>query len=92
MELLAQSQGPLIGLMGWAATVVLILSSLKYNAVQQRTLVVCAWVVWMSPAFGALVHQGWLTADSAMLLFGGMTVGLVLLVSVTAVHWWRPKH
>jgi hypothetical protein len=90
MEGLFQIQSVLIGLIGWAATVVLTLSSNRLNTNDRRMMVVCSWMLWMIPALGALVYRGLLTTDTAALYVGGTTVfvGLIVLLSAIAA---RPR-
>lgn len=91
METLAQIQGFLIGMIGWAATVMLTLGSSKLNAAEQRAMIVFSWTLWMIPALGALVYRNLIDINAAAFLCGGTTLILALLVSISAIHW-RPKH
>lgn len=92
MEALSNAPGIFIGLIGWAATTLLLLEVHGVNFWQRRFLIVSAWMLWMVPAFDAVVYQGFLTADMAM-QYGAMMTGLVLfVVSLSAfTHGTRSK-
>ncbi len=87
MELLSQSPGPLIGLIGWAASALVILGATRLTIVQQRVMLMFTWLLWMIPAFDTLVYRGLLPADAAVVYCGGMTVALALIISLTAIRW-----
>lgn len=77
-------QGVLIGLIGWAATAVLALGTPRLSSIEQRAAIVCSWLVWMIPGFGAFVRSGAITIDAAALYIGVSTVlmGALLLIGV----------
>lgn len=85
MESLFQLQSVLIGLIGWAATVVLALGSSRLTANDRRLMAVCSWMLWMIPALGTLVFRGLITTDVAALYVGGSTVLVGLVVLLTAI-------
>ena len=87
MELLYEAPGLLIGLIGWAATAVLILDSPRLSVIRRRVCLVLAWMIWMIPAFNVLVLRGLLSSDTATLSCGSITLALVLIVSLS---WLRP--
>jgi uncharacterized membrane protein len=91
MEIVYQIQGVLIGLIGWAATALLTMSSSKLNAPEQRAMMVCAWAVWMIPAAGALVYRGLITADTAVIYCGTTTVLLAVLAMVSSISWRKTR-
>lgn len=84
MEMLFDLQSFLIGLIGWAATVLLIQGAGRLTANDKRATVVCSWVLWMTPTFGALVLQGLLATDTAALYVGATTLALGALVLLGA--------
>jgi hypothetical protein len=83
MEALYEVQGILIGIVGWAATALAVLSSSRLNPTERRMMVVCCWMLWMIPALGSLVYRGLLTTDSAALLCGSTTflLGMIAILS-----------
>lgn len=87
MDIFFGFQAILIGLMGWAATNVLILSASKYTTSQKRALVVGAWGVWMFPSFNLLVLKGVLSGDIAVQYCGGLTILLTVLVFISGLRW-----
>ncbi len=88
MEVLYETQGILIGIVGWAATGLAVMSSARLNPTERRMMVVCCWMLWMIPALGSLVYRGLLTTNGAALLCGSTTVliGMIALFSS-----WRTK-
>jgi hypothetical protein len=88
MEVLYEVQGILIGIVGWAATALAVLSSARLKPTERRMMVVCCWMLWMIPALGSLVYRGLLTTDSAALLCGSTTI---LLGMIAVFSSWRPK-
>ncbi|NJL04025.1 MAG: hypothetical protein HC911_03720 [Chloroflexaceae bacterium] len=92
MEALSNAPGIFIGLIGWAATALILLEVRGVNFWQRRFLIVSAWMLWMVPAFDAVVYQGLLPADMAM-QYGAMMTGLVLFVVSLSVftHGTRSK-
>jgi hypothetical protein len=81
-----QLQSFLIGLIGWAATVLMIENAPRLTLNDQRAMVVCSWMLWMIPAFGALVLRGLITTDIAALYVGLTTcvLGVIMLVGAIA--------
>ncbi len=79
-----EAQSILIGLIGWAATAVLALGSRRLSFIEQRAVIVCSWLVWMIPGFGAFVRSGWLTIDAAALYIGLSTLILAVLFLIGA--------
>lgn len=88
MDSLFQLQSVLIGMIGWAATVIITINASRLTANDQRMMVVCSWMLWMIPSFGALVYRGLITTDAAALYCGGTTVLMGIIVLLTAV---RPR-
>lgn len=88
MEVFQELQGILIGIVGWAATALAVLSSSRLNPTERRMMVVCCWMLWMIPALGSLVYRGLLTTDVAALLCGGTTLALGMIAVLSG---WRPK-
>jgi uncharacterized membrane protein len=88
MDSLYQIQSVLIGLIGWAATIVVSLSASRLTVNDRRMLAVCSWMLWMIPAIGALVYRGLLTTDTAALYVGATTlfVGLIVLLTAAATR------
>ncbi len=87
MDGLAQIQGLLIGLIGWAATVVLTLNSTKLTGADQRAMIVFSWTLWMIPALGALVYRNLLAINEAAFYCIGTTLLLGIAVSVGSIRW-----
>ncbi len=84
MEALSSAPGIFIGLIGWAATALVLLEVSGVNFWQRRFLIIAAWMLWMFPAFDAVVYQGLLSADMAV-QYGGILTGIVLfVVSISA--------
>jgi hypothetical protein len=93
MEMIFELQSFLIGLIGWAATVLLIQGAERLTINDKRAMIVCNWVLWMIPAFGALALQGVLTTSTAALYVGTTTLalgGLVLLGALGGTRRTRP--
>lgn len=82
MENLFNLQGLLLGLMGWAATVLVIENATQLTLNDRRAMIVCCWMLWMIPAFGTLVMQSLMRTDTAALYVGLTTgaMGLIMLV------------
>lgn len=91
MVSLLQQQSFLIGLIGWAATVLLIENASRLTLNDRRAMIVCSWMLWMIPAFGALVLRGLITTDIAALYVGLTTgaLGLIMLVGAIRVRTHR---
>ncbi|NNJ10096.1 hypothetical protein EKD04_007130 [Chloroflexales bacterium ZM16-3] len=85
MATLYPLQSILFGLMGWAATALAVMSSSQLTNNDQRAMVVCSWMVWMIPAFGALVYRGLMTTNNAAIYCAVTTVLLALIVIVGSV-------
>lgn len=92
MEVIEQLQSFLIGLIGWAATVALVLGSQRLSENDQRAMVVCSWGLWMIPALGALVYRGLISTQTAGFSVGATTValGLIMLLGALARLRTRP--
>jgi magnesium-transporting ATPase (P-type) len=88
MEELYQLQSVCIGLIGWAATSLLILGSTRLTINDRRMAIVCSWMLWLMPALGALVYRGLLTTQTAALYCGATTLIMAAIVAVSAV---RPR-
>jgi hypothetical protein len=86
MELLFNAPSLLIGLIGWAATAAVCVDSPRTTAAQRRVLIILGWLIWMIPAFNTLVRRGMLTADTATIACGGISVALTLVVSLSALR------
>ena len=80
MELLGMFQGVYVGLLGWAATSLWALGVTHLGEGEKRAIIVCAWVLWMIPAFGTLVHNGLITMVGLMIISGFSTIALSLLL------------
>jgi len=89
MDILAQLPGVLLGLMGWAATVLLIDDATRLSTNDRRAMVVCSWMFWMIPGVGTLVLRGLIATDTAALAIAGSTLLLGLFVLVKAIN--RPR-
>lgn len=85
MVMLFQLQSFLIGLIGWAATVLVIENATRLTLNDRRAMIVCSWMLWMIPAFGALVLRGLITTDIAALYVGLTTGALGLIMLVGAI-------
>ncbi|MEI8167640.1 MAG: hypothetical protein WCG26_14755 [Chloroflexales bacterium] len=81
-----QLQSFFIGLIGWAATVLMIEHAARLTLNDRRAMIVCSWMLWMIPAFGALVLRGLITTNIAALYVGLTTgvLGLIMLVGAIA--------
>ncbi len=77
-------QSLLIGLIGWAATFLVVENASRLTRNDKRAMTVCSWVLWMAPAFGALVLQGNLTTDLAAFYVGISTIALSMIMLVGA--------
>lgn len=85
MATLFQLQSFLIGLIGWAATVLVIENATRLTLNDRRAMIVCGWMLWMIPAFGVLVLRGLITTDIAALYVGLTTGALGLIMLVGAI-------
>lgn len=86
METLFYAPSFLLGLIGWAATVKLILDMPELAPIKQHVMIVFTWLLWMVPAFDVLVYQGMITSDTAVSYGGAMTVLPALFVSITSIR------
>ncbi|MFV9505516.1 MAG: hypothetical protein AB4911_13250 [Oscillochloridaceae bacterium umkhey_bin13] len=84
MEFLVELQTVLIGLIGWAATVLIVDGSSRLNLNDKRAMIVCSWMIWMIPGFGGLVMRGVLMTDTAALYVGVTTVALGMIMALGA--------
>lgn len=89
MDLLAQLPGVLLGLMGWAATVLLIDGAAQLTTNDRRAMIVCSWMFWMIPGMGTLVLRGLITTETAALTIASTTLALGLIVLLGAIA--RPR-
>lgn len=87
MEVLAQVQGFLIGLIGWAATALLIMNSSKLTQADQRALTVFTWTLWMIPAVGSLVYRNLIDINSAVFYCISTTLVMAVFVWLTGARW-----
>lgn len=87
MEYVDHIQSLLIGLIGWAASVALIMGTTKISPPEQRAVFVLLWVLWMIPAAGALVYRGLITPDTAVIYCGTTTAVLAVLAMVSSIRW-----
>ncbi len=87
MEVLAQIQGLLIGLMGWAGTAALMLGSSRLSKAEQRALIVFSWTLWMIPAMGSLVYRNMMETSTAAFYCIGTTLFIGALVSISSIRW-----
>ena len=85
MEFLVHSPSIFIGLIGWAATNLVIWGSERTDSLQKRALLVLSWGGWMFPAFNALSHQGVLDSATAVQTCGFLTAGIIALTALTTL-------
>jgi hypothetical protein len=92
MDFLFNTQSLLLGLMGWAATVLAVEGASRLTLNDRRAMIVCAWMLWMIPAFGGLVLKGIMTTDTAALYVGISTtaIGLIMLLGALVRPRTRP--
>lgn len=86
MEMFMEWSGPIIGVIGWAATVIVILRATRITLVQKHAIVVLSWMMWMFPGFDILVRRDLIHGDVAMNYFGGLTVVLATFVFLSALR------
>ncbi|MEI7772875.1 MAG: hypothetical protein WCI67_22995 [Chloroflexales bacterium] len=79
-------QSILLGLMGWAATSLVVMSASRLTTNDRRAMIVCGWMLWMIPAFGALAYRGMISTETAALYCGITTVCLTLVVVVGSLR------
>ena len=84
MEIFYDLQSIFIGLIGWAATTLMLENASRLTLNDRRTMIVFSWTLWMIPAFGTLVLNGLITLHTAALYVGITTIalGLIMLVGV----------
>ena len=80
MDVVFLEQSILLGLMGWAATVLAIQGATRLTTTDRRAMIVCFWTVWMIPAFGPLVLNGIIATDTAAFFVGLTTVAIALVM------------
>ena len=85
MDACWQLQSFLIGLIGWAATVLMVENATRLSLNDRRGMIVSSWMLWMIPAFGALVLRGLITTNIAALSVGLTTAALGLIMFVGAI-------
>lgn len=92
MDNLFHLQSILIGLIGWAATVLMIENASRLTVNDRRAMIVCCWMLWMIPSFGTLVLNGLITTDTAALYVGVTTgaLGVIMLVGAMLRPRTRP--
>jgi hypothetical protein len=84
MELLDHLPGLLLGLIGWAATILALESATGLTINDRRAMTVCSWMVWMLPGFGTLVMRGVMSIDAAALTVALTTIALGIIVLLGA--------
>jgi hypothetical protein len=86
MELLDHTSGLLLGLMGWAATLLALEGAAGLTVNDRRAMTVCSWMVWMLAGFGTLVMRGVLSIDTAALTvtFSTIALGIIVLLGARA--------
>jgi|ADGO01.1.fsa_nt_gi hypothetical protein len=84
MELLHDISGLLIGLIGWAATLLALDGATQLTVNDRRAMTVCSWAVWMLLGFGTLVMRGAISIDMAALTVALSTAGLGIIVLLGA--------
>ena len=82
MDLIGQLPGFLLGLIGWAATVLMIEGATRLTVNDRRAMIVCSWMFWMIPGLGIFVLRGLMTTDTAALFIAvtTMVLGLIMLI------------
>jgi uncharacterized membrane protein len=85
MATLYPLQSILFGLMGWAAMALAVMSASRLTNNDRRAMIVCSWMLWMIPAFGALVYRGLMTTNTAAIYCATTTVFLAMIVVVGSV-------
>ena len=86
MELGMAWVGPLIGLVGWAATSFALMRAPQLTTIQKHAISVLAWMLWMFPAFNTLAHQGIMNTDAALQFCSGLTIVVSTLVFISAMR------
>src|SRR5689334_3734708 len=86
MELGMAWVGPLIGLVGWAATSFALMRAPQLTTVQKHAISVLAWMLWMFPAFNTLAYHGIMNVDAAIQFCSGLTIVVSTLVFISAMR------
>lgn len=86
VQIITESPGLILGVIGWAATASIILDASWMGPWQRRLLVVFTWMLWIVPAFDATVYQGSMAADVAITYCVAMTAVLVFVVSLSGFY------
>ncbi len=84
MDTLYALQSILLGLLGWAATGMVVMGTSRLTLTDRRVMLVCNWLLWMIFAFGTLVYRGLMTTSTAAIYCGVSTVALGLVVIASA--------
>jgi hypothetical protein len=86
MELLDHMPGLLLGLIGWAATLLALEGATRLTINDRRAMTVCSWMVWMLLGFGTLVMRGVMSIDAAALTvaLSTMALGIIVLLGARA--------
>jgi uncharacterized membrane protein len=87
MDFWMGTPGLTLGVIGWAATNLVLLNVARFNDAQKRLLVVISWMVWMVPAFDSMVRRSLMSNEVALQMCGGITLLLALVISVTSIRW-----
>jgi len=92
MDLIGQLHGFLLGLIGWAATVLVIEGATRLTVNDRRAMIVCSWMFWMIPGLGTFVLRGLMTTDTAALFIAvtTMALGLIMLIGAFVRPRTRP--
>ncbi len=85
MDLIGQLPGFLLGLIGWAATVLVIEGATRLTVNDRRAMIVCSWMFWMIPGLGTFVLRGLMTTDTAALFIAVTTMALGLIMLIGAI-------
>jgi len=85
MDLIGQLPGFLLGLIGWAATMLVLDSATRLAANDRRAMIVCSWMFWMIPGLGTFVLNGLMTTDTAALFIAVTTMALGMIMLVGAI-------
>jgi len=75
----------LLGVVGWAATVKLILDTVRLTPLQQRVMIILIWMLWLVPSFDVAVYQGTLSSERA-LSYASMLIPTIL-ISFATIRW-----
>lgn len=89
MDLIGQLPGFLLGLIGWAATVLVIEGATRLTVNDRRAMIVCSWMFWMIPGLGTFVLRGLMTTDTAALFIAVTTMALGLIMLLGAFVYKR---